>query len=51
MRKQTMEELAALYGLEINETEPGKGGLFYEDSEGNKMPVMNINALLNEKDW
>lgn len=37
-----MEDLANLYGVEINETDPGKGGLFYEDFEGNKTLVNDI---------
>lgn len=45
MRKQTMEELAGLYGLIINETDPGKGGLFYKDFEGKKILVNDIFEL------
>lgn len=42
MRIRDMEALAALYGMEINQTETGKGGLFYTDSEGIKKELNDV---------
>lgn len=37
-----LNELAELYGIEINDVEPGHGGLFYTDSNGNKERLDDI---------
>lgn len=37
MMNQYIEELAKLYGIEINDVEPGKGGLFYRTDGGEKL--------------
>lgn len=37
-----LEELAKIYGIEINYVEKGKGGLFLEDSQGQKRVLDDI---------
>ncbi|WP_299235486.1 hypothetical protein [uncultured Bacteroides sp.] len=39
MTKQFFEDLAKLYGIEINTVESGKGGLFYTTSNEEKMEL------------
>lgn len=42
MMRKRIEELAELYGIEINNVESGKGGLFYKDTEGTKIALKDI---------
>ena len=42
MMDHMVEELANLYGIEIYDANPGQGGLFYADSEGNKVVLNDI---------
>ena len=39
MTMQSIEDLAKLYGIEINIVTPGKGGLFYTDSNNIKIEL------------
>lgn len=42
MMQRNMEELAKIYGIEINQVPKGKGGLFFTDIQGNKYKIDNI---------
>lgn len=42
MMNQYIEELAKLYGIEINDVEPGKGGLFYRTDGGEKIELSDV---------
>lgn len=42
MMNRSFEELAKLYGIEINNVESGKGGLFHIDSNKTKIELNNI---------
>lgn len=45
MMNQYIEELARLYGIEINDVEPGKGGLFYGQAGEKKIELQDIFGL------
>lgn len=42
MINQKIEELAKIYGIEINDVETGNGGLYYIDSYGTKIILNDI---------
>lgn len=42
MTDQEMKELAEVYGIEIEKTEPGQGGLFFVGSEEEKIELKDI---------
>jgi len=48
MMKQGFEELAEIYGIEINDVEAGNGGLFYADLQGTKIL---LNDIFDEEDY
>ena len=41
MTNQIIEELCKVYGIEITDVEPGKGGIFYTDSDGSEKKMGN----------
>ena len=42
MMQRKIEELAKIYGIEINTVPKGEGGLFFTDIEGNKYKIDDI---------
>ncbi len=44
MMEQRIKEMAELYGIEIEEVEPGQGGLFYVDAEGEKIMLSDVSV-------
>lgn len=42
MKDQILEELAKMYGIEINNVEAGKGGLYYVDLQERKVALDDV---------
>lgn len=42
MINQKVKELAKMYGIEVNDVEAGKGGLFYAATDGHKRRLNDI---------